>query len=383
MVILCLERKWSFLLDVAESFAVIRSVEGFEDWEDDVDGAPVGINRFRFGEFELVGNGEVTNSRCGRFSGKYRGCDRVDLHNKTIIDKDGNLINCTGKVYMKRVFFGCHNPRCPICYDRNWASREAKNIETRLKETSKRFGQVEHIICSVPSKDYGLTLEDIRRKAEKFLHDVGVIGGSVIFHGMRYKPVKGWYWSPHFHILGHILGGYRKCRRCKRKNNCLSGCGGFDDRRWQHFKEHGYYMKVADPLHERKTVRGTAKYQLSHATIKKDVKRFHAIIWFGNCSYRKLKVTPEMKKAVCPICQHDLIEWFEYIGEKEFCHDRDSPLFKRELFEDYKEGVDNPRINNVVWVHVPKKSRRSYLIENESPVRIFKGYDFDKLFRTE
>jgi len=27
---------------------------------------------------------------------------------------------------------------------------------------------------------------------------------------------------------------------------------------------------------------------------------------FGNCSYRKLKVTVELRKSVCPICQHDL-----------------------------------------------------------------------------
>jgi len=35
--------------------------------------------------------------------------------------------------------------------------------------------------------------------------------------------------------------------------------------------------------------------------------------WFGCCSYRKLKVTVEIKRKVCPICQHDL-EKLRYIG---------------------------------------------------------------------
>jgi hypothetical protein len=35
--------------------------------------------------------------------------------------------------------------------------------------------------------------------------------------------------------------------------------------------------------------------------------------WFGCCSYRKLKVTVEIKRKVCPICQHDL-ERLRYIG---------------------------------------------------------------------
>ena len=369
------------MVDVAEAFAVIRSVEGFEDWEDDVDGAPVGSNRFGLGNFELVGNGEVTNSRCGQFSSKHEGCLNVDLHNKTIMDKNGKLVNCAGKVYIRKaIMYTCHNPRCPVCYDKGWAVREAKNIERRLKEASKRFGEVGHIICSVPSKDYGLDEKALRRKVNGLLREVGVIGGSMIFHGFRYKKFKGWYWSPHFHILGFILGGFRKCRRCKRRNRCLEGCGGFVDRRWQLYKKCGYYMKVADPSHRRKNVCGTAKYQLSHATIKKNTVRFHVVTWFGCCSYRKLKVTPEMRKHFCPICQHDLVRDIVYVGCK---FDKESLIEKREVFLDYVEGIDNPRISNVAWIRVPKKSKREWLRDTESPVRIFKGDDIDKLFRVE
>ena len=66
---------------------------------------------------------------------------------------------------------------------------------------------------------------------------------------------------------------------------------------------------------KRKTVMGTAWYQLNHASVKKGVVRFHVATWFGNCSYRKLKVTAEMRKSVCPICQHDLVK-MRYHGSK-------------------------------------------------------------------
>jgi hypothetical protein len=71
------------------------------------------------------------------------------------------------------------------------------------------------------------------------------------------------------------------------------------------FEKDGYIVKV---MGERKTIFGTAWYQLNHSTIRTNVKRPHACTWFGVCSYRKLKVTVEMRKAVCPICQHDLVE---------------------------------------------------------------------------
>jgi hypothetical protein len=52
----------------------------------------------------------------------------------------------------------------------------------------------------------------------------------------------------------------------------------------------------------------TAWYQLNHASYDKTKKRFHIATWFGVCSYRKLKVTPEKRKELCPICQHELVD---------------------------------------------------------------------------
>jgi len=180
---------------------------------------------------------------------------------------------------------------------------------------------------------YSLDLKPLRLKVVKLLKARGVVGGCRIFHGFRYNVKKGWYFSPHFHVLGFILGGYARCRNCKRKWNCQKGCGGFDDRAWQAFQKDGYYVKV---FGKRKTVVGTAWYQLNHSSIKKNVKRFHVATWFGNCSYRKLKVTVEMRKAVCPICKHDLVR-IRYFGVKAIITDRSSPYYEQDSFEDYEE----------------------------------------------
>jgi hypothetical protein len=66
--------------------------------------------------------------------------------------------------------------------------------------------------------------EVLREKVKTALAVRGVVGGVLIFHGFRYNLRHSWYWSPHFHVLGVISGGYG-CRGCKK--GCV-GCGGFD-----------------------------------------------------------------------------------------------------------------------------------------------------------
>ena len=301
----------------------------FGDWDDSFDEPDV-KNFHSYGDFQLVGHGKVTNAKCGKFSSFY-GCARIELHNRITLDGK----NFKGKVYTRKIFHSCDKPSCPVCYKYGWAVRGARKIEVRLAEASKRFGLVEHIVVSVPPKDYGLTFDALRKKVGKVLAVRGVVGGNIIFHGLRYNLRKSWYWSPHFHVLGFVLGGYSRCRNCKRKWNCLVGCGGFDDRSYQNFLKDGYYVKV---LGKRKTVFGTAWYQLNHASVKKNVKRFHVATWFGVCSYRKLKVTAEKRKDLCPICRHDLIN-IRYFGSKSI-----ACVPERDSFEDYVED------GRIVWV---------------------------------
>ena len=276
-----------------------------------------------YGDYELVGHGEVTNSECGVFK-KFMGCLNVELHNGVRwfypdLPKDA--------VFVKSVYHSCDKPTCPVCFKYGWAVRQATRMEMRLKEASKRFGLTEHIVASVPFNEYGLSLEALRERAVKILASRGVIGGSMIFHGFRYRnrrmawktglPV-GWFWNPHFHVLGFIGGeGYGKCRNCKyqveKTYEKCRGCDGFEGVTRREFEKDGYIVVV---LGKRKTIGGTAWYQLNHSSIKRGVKKSHAATWFGVCSYRKLKLINGKDVGVkhkCPICACDLVR-VRYLG---------------------------------------------------------------------
>lgn len=99
------------------------------------------------------------------------------------------------------------------------------------------------------------------------------------------------------------------------------------------YRENGYIVKV---FGARKTIFGTAWYQLNHSSYKVGVVRFHIATWFGSCSYRKLKVTVEKRKRLCPICLDELIR-ITYSGNLLFVKNKDSEGFKRFFFADYEE----------------------------------------------
>jgi hypothetical protein len=339
-------------MDSAEECFLIRQQLREED--DDFDNEPLADAWGSYGGFQLVGHGKQPSIFCGKYV-SLKGCLRTDLHKLRTLDG----VNYAGKIFSRKVHNFCHNPSCPVCFKSGWAVREAGRIEARLAAASKGFGLVEHISCSVPLRDYGLSFEALRGKAVKALKVRGVVGGVMIFHGFRFRRLEeirggvrlpfGWYWSPHFHVLGFVLGGYARCRSCKRKWNCLAGCGGFDDRSYQDFLKDGFYVKV---LAKRKTVFGTAWYQLNHASLKVGVKRFHVANWFGACSYRMLRVTVEYKKAVCPICLHDLVD-IRYDGLRRFIVDKDAAGYERDTVED---AAENGRL---VYSEVVKSSRWS------------------------
>jgi hypothetical protein len=90
----------------------------------------------KYGQYELVGNGKVTNpDKCGKFRG-FWGCVRVELHNKTTLDGK----NHKGKAFITKFFHSCDKPTCRVCFKHGWAVREAGNIEKRIKSASKKFG---------------------------------------------------------------------------------------------------------------------------------------------------------------------------------------------------------------------------------------------------
>lgn len=279
------------------------------DLESPFEDEPLDGSDFLFGDIQLVGHGSVTSPTCGLFRGLFLGCDRVKKHDVTTLDG----VNHAGNVHISRaIFFSCDKASCPICKP-SWATREARSIERRLAEASKHFGQVEHLMISLPMCDYGLDIDVIREKVVKLLKERGIIGGAMLLHGGRYTNskdarlkgiAKGWRWSPHLHILGYIFGGYRKCRRCPRKWNCDPSCDGVDAKLWKAYQRDGYYVRI---FGERVNVFKSARYLLGHATMRANSVRFQIVTWFGCVAYRKMKVTEEMRKAHCPLCHGDLL----------------------------------------------------------------------------
>lgn len=295
-----------------------------------------------YGAFDLVGHGNVTSAGCGKFFA-YWGCLRTDLHK--IVTLDG--VNYAGKVFRHKVHYSCNNPRCPKCYP-SWASREANCMESRLLEAGKRFGEVFHIVVGVPQSDWGLDYNVLRAKAIKVLLARGVCGGSLIFHAFRYHRFAfvhagihhsaGYYWSPHWHSLAFILGGYGKCRHCsdyadKGSFACV-GCSGFEGRTRRCNVKDGYIVKV---LPARETVSGTASYELRHASVKRDVRNFRVVTWFGVASYRKLKFTPEKRVSICPLCRHELVRLL-YFGGRDVILDKGAIGYVQDSWEVMNEG---------------------------------------------
>jgi hypothetical protein len=297
------------------------AVNGFQD------------DRFRWGIHGLVGHGKVRSDVCGHFR-KLNGClGRNGAHDK--VDIYGN--DFRGKGAIQNVFMRCYSPRCPVCYRRGWAKREAEMGEARLLEASKKFGLVEHGTASVPLRDYdglkgmdGKEFKAYWRYVEGLLLVRGIVGGVSMFHPARYDPVDGWHWSPHFHFLGFVLPSYGRCRKCRNRvcegrNKEYERCDGFEaitrkygemdgfivkifgkrGKAWKKYFLNGKLVVVAG---DKDNVFGTLSYQLSHAGLIVDSKRANVVRWFGVCSYKRLKVTVERRKQLCPICDEEFVQ---------------------------------------------------------------------------
>jgi hypothetical protein len=277
-----------------------------------------------------VGSGFKKDNLCGAFFG-HVGCLNTHLHGIVTLD-DG--VNHDGKGYFKRVYHSCDRPECPICY-RRWAVRQAGDAEEILKKASCGYtdekdkkhsglGLIEHVIDSPSKCEYELPFEKLKANSLKAVRKRGFLGGFQIYHAQRFaNPFEakqkgipqGWRYSPHFHYLGFLDGGFGSCRSChKNKLQCWS-CGGFEGVTRRLNVTDGHIVKVKGA---RKTIFGSLFYQLNHATLIRGKSRSHVGSWVGVCSYTKLKLKKgdRKKKGVCPICGYDLVP-VKYVGEGE------------------------------------------------------------------
>lgn len=243
---------------------------------------------------------------CGKW--RLKGCLNVEDH-----VQDGILESMVGKIFVKIHRRSCLRAECPICYEK-WAGKEASKVEWRLMAWSGR-GEPIHVVVSPKNKDiHLLKYTSLRQKCYDIAQSSGFLGGSCIFHPYRQRKDKSWYFSPHFHLIGF---GWIKGTK--------SG-----------YKKHGWIVKNVGV---RKTISGTALYQLSHCGIH---EKYHSVTWFGKLSYNRLKVPEKpIEKEVCPICGKRLRELW-YFGkeplpkvEGEYWLDFNSSFQYRPRFGDY------------------------------------------------
>jgi hypothetical protein len=103
---------------------------------------------------------------------------------------------------------------------------------------------------------------------------------------------------------------------------------------------------IVDVKGERKSVHGTAWYQLHHCSIIKGKKKFQPVRWFGVCAKNKLKLKKEDRiKDECPICGHELVE-LQYVGGG-------NPLEEYWITEFFDNLYDEH--GHIKWIEKPKR----------------------------
>ena len=91
--------------------------------------------------------------------------------------------------------------------------------------------------------------------------------------------------------------------------------------------------------------------------VVKAVRSRHAIVvWYGNCSYRRLKVTLEVRKMLCPFCNSELVD-LDYSGSMALVTNRNAVGFVRDNWLPLLEGGVR------VWHILPKRKRCWKIIE--------------------
>lgn len=207
--------------------------------------------------------------------------------------------------YFKKIKDNCGRASCPVCYKR-WLVKTTEKMVDRIEGGQPAMQRKPiHVTVSPPQADWH-KFEDIddfrklRRKANKIAKQAGIKGGCNVPHPYRENRVfKTWRQAPHFHVLGY---GWIKNTRAI-----------YEATGW-----------IVQNHRIRKTVGGTAYYQLTHAGIRQGI---HAVSWFGILSWRALKRDPRRAEAeTCPICGNRLRRVI-YLGTG------DNPLSDPELDE--------------------------------------------------
>ena len=276
-----------------------------------------------------VGRGVKSSPLCGKHVG-ISVCKNVEGHEGVTVSG----VDCSGKVVVRHKHLWCHRSLCPVCFIRGWSVRGARSIESRLEEGVRRgFGKIEHVAVSPSVVYHGLSEHVLRKKCRDALFDRGVLGGCMLFHGYRVDKKRDvLVWSPHYHVLGFILGGFDRCRRCVHVRGDCASCDGFKGREVRGFRKDGIIVKVFDEREksyysDKRNIFGSAFYQLNHSTVRVGIKRFHAVTWFGVCGNRKYASPKVESEVTCPACGDVMVRSF-YVGKHPFVKNVADPHYE-------------------------------------------------------
>lgn len=258
------------------------------------------VDNPRFNEVQ-VGRGVVGSVFCGRFESDMV-CHNVEGHKGVMLGD----VNCSGKVVVRHRILRCHKSSCPICFYDGWASRLARSIEGRIAEGERRgLGKADHVTVSVPKADRDLPEAVLRRRCAAAAFDRGMNGFTMIYHAVRKDKLnKKLFRSPHYHLLGFITGGFDVCRNCGHGGKDCASCTGFKGREVRGYAKDGYLVKVHDV---RKTIFGTAKYSLGHATLVLGMKRSAVVTHWGTIACCEFKSFPTPIDDSCPACKEEMV----------------------------------------------------------------------------
>jgi hypothetical protein len=259
--------------------------------------------------YPIAGYGPVTNDRCN-----------------TITYAD---VCFDGHRYIPR-FYHCHNWACPTCLP--WtASAAAKEVADRLyggfwawRAIGRHPGNLNHLTLSVPASEYvDFDPDKARKKATALAKQIGISGGSIVFHQPRIKKelkkritdacrilgVRGGWWAG---VRANVLGLPSVADYLEEGPHFhFTGCFFIKETSDHFFKRTGWVYKNITISHGRlyetkEALRKIVAYQLEHHSIVSPNE--HAVRWFGTFSYRVLEMKKvKVKESLeCPVCSKQM-----------------------------------------------------------------------------
>jgi hypothetical protein len=312
-------------------------------------------------DFRLVGSSKTAKTiYCNSFSrekGKTIGCLETHKHTSKFLEShiyhtkqlDGRCL--PNQAVIKPQTYHCSDPECPYCA-LHWAgqitAKAVRRIETFLDLTVNSFNiqfnnktkakgkskpfifslsktsydlpfsslmEIRHLTVSIPKIDWLLPYNVKKKKAETSLFMAGAEGACQFYHPKRWsKTNKKWFYSPHFHFLAVVPGGWLNGQIVSIVNKGLRDKNGefSKDKKGNSLFEGSNY--VIKNLPENRTKQSeqikTLMYQLSHAGVP--FGHQHAVTWIGCLSYNQLSVPKITKSKInevkehCPLCNSPL-----------------------------------------------------------------------------